>query len=252
MEKETQTICGVYHTHTKYSKFFHGKDSAKDMIEEAEGLGLKEYAITDHGTKHFFGITKKNIKKLRKIIDEDNKTRNVKTLMGMEFNLLGCNGETDYFDECENCLDIRLMGVHRAGRTTLKNFFKFILPNLFNGGSEKVIEMNTDAYIKAIKKYKIDIITHPQEYFRVDLVRLAKACVENNCYLEINNKHLNITDDELQELLKTDVKFIVSSDAHKKEDILRVDRAIELLVRNNVPEERIANLNKLPDFNKKY
>ena len=131
MEKEEQKICGIYHTHTKFSKFFHGKDSAEDMIAEAENLGLEEYAITDHGVKHFFGIRKKNIKKLREIIDEANKTRKVKTLMGMELNLLGVNGETDFCDECEGCLDIRLMGVHRAGRTTLKNFFKFILPNLF-------------------------------------------------------------------------------------------------------------------------
>ena len=115
-----------------------------------------------------------------------------------------------------------------------------------------MIERNTDAYIKAIKKYNIDIVTHPQEYVRVNLVRLAEACAENNCYLEINNKHLNITDEEIQELLKTDVKFIISSDAHKKENILRVERALEFVARNNIPEERIANLNKLPDFKCKY
>lgn len=252
MEKVEQKICGIYHTHTKYSKFFHGKDTARDMIAEADSLGLEEYAIADHGIKHFFGIRKKNIKKLRAIIDEENAKRNVKTLMGMELNLLGLNGETDYCSSCDGVLDIRLMGVHRAGRTSFKNFFKFILPNLFNGKDEKVIERNTKAYIEAIKKYKIDIITHPQEYFRVDLVRLANACVENNCYLEINNKHLKLTDEEMQELLKTEVKFIVSSDAHQKENILKIDNALEFILRNNVPEERIANLNKLPDFNKKY
>ena len=252
MEKEEQKICGIYHTHTKFSKFFHGKDSATDMIEEAEKLGLSEYAISDHGVRHFFGIRKKNIKKLREIIDNENKTRRVKTLMGMELNLLGENGETDYCRACEGLLDIKLMGVHRAGRVSIKNLFRFILPNLFNGKSNRVIERNTNAYIEAIKKYKIDIITHPQEYFRVDLVRLANACVENNCYLEINNKHLKLTDDEMQELLKTDVKFIVSSDAHQKENILRIDNALEFLIRNNFLEKRIANLNKLPDFNKKY
>lgn len=252
MEKERQTICGIYHTHSKFSKFFHAKDSAQDMIAEAHKLGLKEYAISDHGVKHIFGIRKKNIKKLREIIDEENKKRELKTLMGMELNLLGVNGETDYLDECDNMLDIRLMGVHKAGRPTFKNFFKFILPNLFNGKSQRVIEKNTDAYIEAIKRYKIDIVTHPQEYFKVNLVKLAEACVLYNCYLEINNKHLNISDEEMQLLLKTDVKFIVSSDAHKKENILAVDRAIEFIIRNNVPEERLANINKLPNFEKKY
>ena len=116
-----------------------------------------------------------------------------------------------------------------------------------------MIERNTDAYIKAIKKYKIDIVTHPQEYVRVNLVKLAKACEENNCYLEINARHFNMTPEEISELAtKTNVKFVINSDAHKKEDILKVGRALELALACGVPQERIANLNKLPNFNQKY
>ena len=124
---EDQKLLGVYHTHSKFSKYNHGKDSAEDMIAMAQSLGLTEYALTDHGFKHVFGIRRKNIKKLRAIIDNANITNNMKTLMGLELNLLGVNGETDYCPECEGCLDIRLMGVHKAGRVNFKNFFKFIL-----------------------------------------------------------------------------------------------------------------------------
>lgn len=248
-EKELQ---GIYHTHSKFSKYNHGKDDAGDMINVAKELGLKEYAITDHGYKHFFGIRKKNVKKLRQIVDDANKVGETKVLLGLELNILGTNGEVDITPEMENLLDIRLMGAHKAGRVDFKNFFKFILPNWFCGKSKKTIERNTDAYITAIKKHKIDIITHPQEYIKVDLVRLANACVENNCYLEINNKHLNMTKEEIEELLKTDVKFIINSDAHKKENIYRVDRALEFAKLCNIPEDRIANLNKLPNFKEKY
>ena len=253
MKTEEQKLLGVYHTHTKYSKFNHGKDSAVEMIKTAEELGLTEYAITDHGTSHFFGIRKKNVKKLRNIIDNSNKSTSVKTLMGMELNLLGVDGKTDYYDELDNCLDLRLMGAHRAGLGNLKDIFQLVLPNYFKKKSPKTIEKNTNAYISAIKRYKIDIITHPQEYFRVDLIKLAKACEENNCYLEINAKHLNMTEEEVRELVeKTNVKFIISSDAHSKEKIMWVERAIDFANRCEIPEERIANLNKLPNFEKKY
>ena len=248
-----QQILGVYHTHSKFSKFNHGKDTAQDMIKTASSLGLKEYAITDHGYKHVFGIRRKNIKKLREIINKSNTEGKMKTLMGIELNLLGMNGETDFLPELEDVLDIRLLGFHKMGRVSFKNLFKFLLPNVFRRKNPQIIERNTDAYISAVKKYKIDIITHPQEYVRVNLVRLAKACEENNCYLEINNKHLNMTKEELEELVqKTNVKFIISSDAHKKENIARIDRALALALESGIPEDRIANLNKLPNFKEKY
>lgn len=248
-----QQIIGMYHTHSKFSKYNHGKDSAQDMIKQAKELGLKEYAITDHGCRHIFGIRKRNIKKLRAIIDENNTDGETKILMGLELNLLGCDGEVDYLPEMDNVLDIRLMGFHKMGRVNVKNFFKYILPNIFCRKSDKVVERNTDAYIKAIKKYNIDIVTHPQEYLKVNLVRLANACVENNCYLEINNKHLNMTEAEIRELVeKTKVKFIISSDAHKKSTIKNLERAINLANNSEIPGERIANLDAIPNFIKKY
>jgi len=248
---EEQKVLGIYHTHTKYSKFNHGKDSVNAMCDKARELGLEEYAITDHSFKHIFGIRKKNIKKLREEIDVENNKQGTKILMGLEMNLLGKNGQIDYPENGE-LLDIRLLGMHKAGMVSIKSFFNFILPNLFRGNSKKVIEMNTDAYINAIKKYKIDLITHPQEYIKVNLTRLANACVENNCYLEINNKHLKYTEEDMAELLKTDVKFIISSDAHCTEKLGCVCRALEFANQCGVPEERIANLNKLPDFKNKY
>lgn len=244
-------IFGIYHTHSKFSKLNHGKDSAEDMCAAARELGFSEYAITDHSFRHIFGIRKKNIKKLREIINKENEKEGTKILMGLEMNLLGGNGEVD-FPKNGDMLDIRLLGMHKAGMVNIKNLFTFVLPNLFNGKSPKVIERNTDAYINAIKKHKIDLVTHPQEYIKVNLTRLANACVENNCYLEINNKHLKYTEEEMAELLKTDVKFIVSSDAHCKEKIGCVCGAMEFIKKCNIPEERIANLNKVPNFECKY
>ena len=46
------------HTHSKYSRFGHGKNSIEEMAIAANEMGLVEIGITDHGYKHFFRTTK--------------------------------------------------------------------------------------------------------------------------------------------------------------------------------------------------
>ena len=71
-------LTGDFHTHSKYSRLGHGKDSIKDMVEEAKKKGLKSLAITDHGPKHIlFPISKKHLKEARKQVDEINKTSKI-------------------------------------------------------------------------------------------------------------------------------------------------------------------------------
>ena len=247
-----EEVKGMYHTHTKYSKYNHGKNTVSEMVNEAKRLGLSEIAITDHGPRHIFGIRKRNIPKLRRDVDEMNKRGGIKVLMGLELNLLGNHGEYDLPQKYADLLDIRLLGVHKAGRVSLGAFFNFLLPNLFFHNNKKRIEKNTDAYINAIKLHSIDIVTHPNEYFLINPYRLAKACADNNCYVEINNKHLKLTKGDIAEMLKTDAMFIISSDAHSVGKVLSVNEALEFAKECGIPEERIANLGKLPDFKNKY
>ena len=244
-------ILGSYHNHTKYSKFFHGKNTVKEMCDKAKEVGFVQIALTDHASKHIFGVWPKRVKKLREEIDEYNKsTDEINVLMGMEFNLLGINGESDFSEEVAENLDIRCLGFHKLGNTGWKGFFTFLLPNIFC--KKKMIEKNTDAYIKAIKKYKIDLITHPQDYIKVNLKRLAEACVENNCYLELNNRHNKVKKDEILEILDTGVKFLISTDAHSIKTINSFERAQKLIEESGIPLERVANIGALPDFKNKY
>lgn len=247
-----EKVKGIYHTHTKYSKFNHGKDSVKDMVDEAKSLGLVEYGITDHGPRHFFGIWKKNIPKLRGEIDVLKSDTNTKLVMGLEFNLLGNDGKTDFVNKYKDCFDIRFLGAHIGAWVGFKNLFTYYLPNIFCKNNKKVIERNTNAYINALKTGRFDCITHPNEFIKVDVKRLAEACVKYNCYLELNEKHMNLSSEDIAKILETDCKFLIGSDAHKKERILKLDRVMELIKKENIPSDRIANLNKLPNFKEKY
>ena len=245
-------ICGIYHTHSKYSKLNHGKNSVEEMIDGAEAVGLEEYAITDHGYRHVFGIRKKNISKLKERIVRHSANKNVKCYMGLEFNLLGKNGETDFVEKYKDLYDVRLLGAHKAGLVSIKSLFNFILPNVFCKNKKKIIDMNTNSYLMAVKKYKIDIITHPNDFIKINPYELAKGCAENNCYIEINEKHMSLSNEDIKEMLKTDVKFIIGSDAHKVDRIGVTERAMKFVLDNDIPAHKIANWEKLPDFANKY
>ena len=62
----------------------------------------------------------------------------------------------------------------------------------------------------------------------------------------------NLSSEDIAKILETDCKFLIGSDAHKKERILKLDRVMELIKKENIPSDRIANLNKLPNFKEKY
>jgi len=232
-------LFGDFHTHSVFSKFHHGKNTIHENVSAAKEKGLKSYGITDHGPKHFlYGITKKNLKRARHIVDELNSIdNNIKIYLGVEANILSKTGKIDLSDEQIKLLDYIVMGYHKG---TFTNFVGY----LFARNTEKQIQNNTDAYINAIKKYKIAFISHPNCYIKVDTLRLAKACEETNTLIEINNRHFKFTDEEMKEMIqKTNVKFIVSSDAHRAIRIGEVGNAIDMVKKHNIPLDRVVNIN---------
>lgn len=243
-------IYGDYHTHSKYSKFGHGRNTIADMVAAAEASGLKEIAITDHAPGHLFGILKKNILRARREIDEINKNSKVKVLLGLECNLLSYDGDTDFPEEFADLIDVKIVGFHQAGFGNLIDYINFSCKNLI-ADREKQREKNTQAYINAITKNKFHFISHPQEYIKVDIVKLARVCEEMGTFLEINNRHYRYTESEILALVKeTKVKFIVSSDAHNLNSVASVSFALEMVEKYKIPKERIVNLEKIPTFEK--
>lgn len=251
---------GDYHTHTVYSKkkwlpYKHGKNTVEENVERASELGLKEIAITDHGFAHkTYGTNIKNIMAINAQKPELEQKYNINVLTGVEANIISREGDIDIsLDEIKN-LDILVCGFHTMARgKTFKDRWLMFTCNsfakLFHVRSKKNIERNTNAYIKMLNKYPIDIIAHINHGIaKVDALRVAEEAVKTNTYVELNCKRINFTGEEIKKMVEMGVMFIVDSDAHSVDRIADFNLARKVIKEYNIPEKNIANLNKLPVF----
>lgn len=238
-------IFADYHTHTVYS---HGKGTIRENVESAIGKGLKELAITDHGPMHItYGVKRHKIEEMRNEIDQLNKEyNNIKILLGLECNIISYDGEIDVDDEILKYLDILLVGFHMGARfRTLKDNYRMYILNYLGKFSENIDKkaryLNTSALIKAMKKYDIDLITHPGAKVNIDTRELAKAAGKAGTALEINSSHGQLSLEYLKIAMEEDVKFIISSDAHAPGDVGKVDLGLERAVKAGLTAKRIIN-----------
>ena len=240
-------ILGDYHTHTTYT---HGASTIEENVKQAENLGLKEIAITEHSYKAHYCIKKGDLDRMREDIDSIKDKYNVKILLGIEANLTSLDGDIDISDEELKNLDVVILGFHKFTKVGCKQFFKFVLPNLLRvKPSKKQIERNTQAYINAMDKHRVSFIAHPgYAGCVVDYVRLAEECAKRGVYIELNGKRINFDEEQLMAMTKTGVKFIISSDAHKWENIAKNHKAFNMIEICKIPHEQIVNLDKIPKF----
>ncbi|MBQ8468305.1 MAG: PHP domain-containing protein [Clostridia bacterium] len=237
-------VTADYHTHSRYSKWYHAKHTIDQMAQRAKELGLEEIAITDHGPKHlFYGIKPSQLARAKQDTRAASKKHGIKVFMGVEANLLGADGQIDLTDDQIKDLDILLVGFHKGTKPNFINYFDKKQRN-----SQEQIEKNTQAYINAINRYPIDIITHLNEYIRVDTKRVAEACAKRGTILEFNSKHMKFTDEDIEILKESGVNFVVSSDAHNKKRIRDVDSCLELIKSHNIPLDRVKNINQTLKF----
>ena len=242
-----------YHTHTVFS---HGKGDVIDNARTAAEKGLKELGIADHGFAHpAFGLRKRKLPELKKRIENAKKETGVNVLLGIESNIIGTDGTTDLKPELYDDFDIFLAGVHKFVKYKFGTAFSLFLPNLFNSAVKKkdvpksLIRRNTQTYINVIKNNPVDVITHLNFCCFADAAEVAKAAADYGTYIELNSKKVHLSDDELYEVLKTDVKFVINSDAHSPSRVGEISLVEKMLERTGFPTERIANIDgRLPEF----
>ena len=238
-------IRGDYHTHTIYS---HGKGTIRENVEAARKKGLVEIAICDHGPGHkLYGVKKEELIKMREEIDELNKEySDIKILLGIEANIMDYDGNIDVDKDILEIIDILLLGFHYGviPNNGWSMYNLYILNTMSKGLTflkKKAVEQNTNAMIKAIEKYPIDLITHPGSKAKLDIERLAKIAYENNTALEINSSHSQLSVENIEKALKTKVEFIINSDAHTPSRIGDFKMGIERALKAKIPINRIRN-----------
>lgn len=197
-------------------------------------------------------MKRKDLNEMKKQCEEAEKQTGVKVLLGVEANFISNDGTIDLVEDDFKNLDLIIVGYHRFVKAkTIKDKFSFFIRNNFSKlfpVSKKKIEKNTEAYIKALKKYKIDIISHLNRAIKVNALKVALAAKDAGTLIELNGKGIFFTDKELIEMAKANVKFILDSDAHSAKRVGEVNNAISLITRLNIPQELIVNLDKLPKF----
>ena len=242
-------ILADYHTHTTYS---HGKGSVFDNADEAKSKGLKEIAIADHGFRHYaYGIKRRDVESLRRDVLKANGSE-LRVYLGIEADFCGVDGSIDIESDEIHKFDLLIAGYHKAVRAnSFKGKTGFIFRNNLSKifrPSKALIRLNTKVMIEAMRKYPIDILSHPNLVMRVDMGEIAKVAEETGTYIELNGKRESMSDEDIEAVLKTGAMFIMDSDAHVKEHVGDVRLPIAQAERTGIPVERIVNVDGLPAF----
>ena len=238
-------ITADYHSHTTYS---HGKGSIADNAVVASQKGLEILAITDHAVRHpFIGVSRKKYDIIRKDLQEvQSRYPDLTLLMGIEANILGMDGDIDVTEDDAKQLDIVIAGYHLTSfpykfadyfRITWNALTKYAMKS-----TKGQIARNTAMYVNAIKKHKIDILTHPGFRLDIDYKEVGKVCADYGTYVEISSRHRTPNDGNIEQMLATDCQFVLDSDAHKSEDVGSCDFAKSLVEKYGISKDRIANI----------
>lgn len=241
-------IYADYHTHTVYS---HGTGTIRENVEEAHRKGLEKVAICDHGPGHYlYGVKEEKLFEMRQEVDllnEEYEPRGLKVLLGLEANITGFDGKIDVNDEILEILDILLVGYHYGVTpNTIRDGLGFYIMNplskLLGVARKKVRDMNTEAFVRAINRYPVDIITHPGAKVALDIEALAKEAARVGTGLEINAKHGELSVESIKLAAGEEVDFYLGSDAHRSEDVGVIKKSLERAKEAGLDLTRIKNI----------
>ena len=145
----------------------------------------------------------------------------------------------------ENNFDIILCGFHKPvwadKLSDYTNIFYNSYSKLIYEPTKEQIAKNTRAYINLIKSKPIDIVSHINYHLRVNIKEVAKAASDYGVALEVSTRHSDCTKDDYEALFASKAMLTLNSDAHKVEDIGKIDKALKVIDEYNVDPKRIIN-----------
>jgi putative hydrolase len=237
-----------HHTHTIYSRvgpYLHGKGRIIDNARAAAKRGLESLAITDHGPSDFYGLSLKKLPQMRRDIAQAKLSfPKLKVFLGVEADIVDSENGLDVSREDFDKFDFVNAGYHYVPKChMIHNFLAFHLP--WPGKlKEHLRRQNTARIEKALRSNDIKILTHPGDKAFIDEHAVAKACEETGTLVEINSRHKHPDADDLRIYKQYDVKFVISSDAHKPKNVGRYAETMALALEAGIDPERIVNIQK--------
>ncbi len=237
-----------HHTHTIYSRvgpYFHGKGRIIDNARAAAKRGLASLAITDHGPSDFYGLSLRNIPQMRREIAAALLSfPKLKIYLGVEADIVDTPNGLDVSPEDFALFDFVNAGYHYVPKChMLHNFVAFRMP-WPKKLREKLRFQNTERIIKALKNNDIKILTHPGDKAFIDEHAVAKACEETDTLIEINARHKHPDVRDLKIYKNYDVRFVISSDAHRPRHVGRYAESLALAIEAGIEPDRIVNIEK--------
>lgn len=247
--KKKFRITGDYHTHTIYSRvgpYFHGKGTVVENVAAAFAKGLKEVAVTDHGPSDFYGLSLKNVPQIRKEIAAAAKRfPRIRIMLGVEADIVDTPNGLDVSEADFKLFDFVNAGYHYVPNChMISNWLAFRFP-CPDSVKERLRKQNTDRIVRALTGNDIRILTHPGDKAYIDTHTVARTCEETDTLVEINARHRHPNCEELKIFAGYDVKFIISSDAHRPEKVGRYVKSMQLALSAGIGPDRIVNIEEI-------
>jgi len=234
------------HTHTTFS---HGKGSIEDNVMAAREKGLKMIGISDHGPGHVtYGVKRRNIAVMKKEIKRLTLLYpDIEILLGVEANIINPSGTLDVTEDEAKEFDYIIAGYHygvfgeKPIHAVKVHAGNYILTKIGrSAGGMKLL--NTELTVRAIYENNIKVLTHPGDKGSFDIAEIAKACADRGTWMEISTWHDYLSVDGIKLAAKSDVRFIISSDAHRPERIGDCEGAVKRIMEAGLDFERVVNL----------
>ena len=235
---EEKDIRGDLHMHTNATD---GRNSLREMAEEAKRLGYDYIAITDHSKRLTManGLDAKRLRQQMAAIDKLNdELDGIRVLKGIEVDILE-DGKLDLPDEVLDELDITVGSIHSKFELSKKK--------------------QTERVLRAMDNPRFNILGHPtgrlineREAYKIDLEAVIEAAAERGCCLELNAQpsRLDLAGRYAGLLREAGVLGAVSTDAHATDHLGFMHLGVAQARRGWMEKKHVINTRTLKQLQK--
>lgn len=222
-------IAADLHCHTIAS--VHAYSTLRENIEAAKRMGLCALGITDHGSGAPDSPPFSYFENLTSLPEEAD---GIRLFRGVEANIMDYQGSLDMPERILKDMDIVIASFHKT---------------CINPGT--VME-HTNAYLQIAENPHVDIIGHSgSAEFLYDYEKVIPVFGKNHKLVEINAHTFICRKDSIPNCKKIallcrkfHVPVIVNSDAHSEFEVGQCEKAKEILLELDFPEELVVNTSR--------